>query len=522
MVRATMNLSSNLDEIRHEILQAISGLETERALSILKDVMSRAHALSLEHNALCFRSPELDALCVKISEQVTARDFPSSWDRSDIEHSIASDVYVASELYDTGGHTPLIGDFIAAGNSRPAVVLVTDINNRTKDISHPILARMGINAKQIQVCPQEALIGKVEWLKSAFAALAPERVFLFNHPHDSAAVAACGSLSNSELYFVHHVDRWPCFGAFMKGVRHIDLSPFCSACCRKKAHIYENIFIPIPSEDHGCRNFDDWRPNENGIVTAAAGNEAKFQTDYIPSYPTTIAALLRAGSRRHIHIGALSDEYLAKLKSELAEAGISEEKLIYVPRVPSVWRAMAGYRVDLYIGSFPVRGARTSVEVMGSGTPAVWHQLNVDTLFHDNHMKYPEALTWKSVPDLLGIVDKIDGEWLKTQSRAARARYVSIHHPDVVRSLLRQSPISGLDVDSFAHDFEHPRLWSFDELMQAVENQRLKASLDSILRAQQMLSRKNEELQSRLDTIPASRSWRTAWPVRFLRSRIGR
>jgi len=92
------------------------------------------------------------------------------------------------------------------------------------------------------------------------------------------------------------------------------------------------------------------------------------------------------------------------------------------------------YGVDLYVNSFPERGARATVEVMGSGTPAVWHVESNASFFHDTHMRYPEAPTWQTPEELVALVRHIDGRWLRAQARSARHHWEATHDwraPDV-------------------------------------------------------------------------------------------
>jgi hypothetical protein len=125
----------------------------------------------------------------------------------------------------------------------------------------------------------------------------------------------------------------------------------------------------------------------------------------------------------------------------LARHGVAIARLEHVPFVPSLWRALADRQVDLYIGSLPQRGARASVEAMGSGTPAIWHVASDETSFHDTHMKYPEAEVWRTQDELAALLSGIDGAWLARQSAAARAHYEARHNP---RSLARQLAASDI------------------------------------------------------------------------------
>ena len=114
--------------------------------------------------------------------------------------------------------------------------------------------------------------------------LRPDRVFLFNHPHDSVAISACAALVRSNLVFVHHVHRNPCLGAFLQSALHLDISPFCYFCCREKAGLARNVFVPLVAKDEGYRPFGDESLRTRPLITASAGNESKFRLDYLPNY----------------------------------------------------------------------------------------------------------------------------------------------------------------------------------------------------------------------------------------------
>ncbi len=452
-------------DVVRRVHQALKQQDFESALRCISGTMLRAIELSSERQIVCLGSAELDDLCVHVGKEMASRTPDGSRSgRFSIENHKVTDIYIASHLYDVGGHTPLIGDYIRASPERRALLLVTDIDNRLGEVRDSILAYMGLSSAQVALCPETTLAKKLIWLQDLIGRLAPDRAFLFNHPYDSVAVAASAALSGSTVFFVHIADRAPCLGAFLKAAVHVDLTPFCYYCCRDKAKITDNIFIPLVAEDAGKRCLNEGRLNGRGLVTATAGTVHKFRLDYVPNYIDVVAALLRDDDRRHIHIGWLPDSFLDRFRSKLRETGAADDRLTYIPHVASVWRSMAAFDVDCYIGSFPKRGARTSVEVMGSGTPALWHTSSDATWFHDTHMKYPEAATWRTTEELLAIVDDIDDGWLQAQSRAARRHYEAYHRPELIAKDLSATAVSGRTMPSDAPGFDRPQLYGFGEL----------------------------------------------------------
>jgi hypothetical protein len=418
--------------------------------------MLAAWRASRRHRLLNFGSAELDALCRRIGQSALG---PAEA----VPGQAGPDIYIASRLYETGGHTALIGDYMRAAGGRPALLALTDMDNLGA-IPAKILAYLKLAPSQIVICTEATRRGKLVWLAALLARHRPARVFLFTHPQDSATIAACQPTPGRRYVFVHHVDRRPSLGAFMTDAVHVDLTPFCFHCCRQQAGIADNLFLPIVAPDLGCRRFERPRLDFRGLTTASSGSADKFRLDYRPNYPEAVAALLGLTGGRHVHIGSLPSCYLKHLRATLARHRIPASRFRIIQAVPSLWRALEDLDVDLYIGSFPLRGARASVEAMGSGTPALWHVAGEPSRFHDTHMKYPDAATWHEIADLLEIVRGIDAGWLRRQSQAARRHYEQHHRPEVLAACLSGPGLLGCSATVPSVDPQEPRLIGFDDL----------------------------------------------------------
>jgi hypothetical protein len=443
--------------LRRRVEHALGAGHIERALADLEGEMLAAWRASRRHRLLNFGSAELDMLCRRVGQSVLG---PAEA----VPGHAGPDMYIAARLYETGGHTALIGDYMRAAGGRPALLALTNMDNLGAAIPAKILAYLKLAPSQIVICTEASRRGKLVWLATLLARRRPARVFLFTHPQDSAAIAACQPSPGRCYVFVHHVDRRPSLGAFMTDAVHVDLTPFCFHCCRQQAGIADNLFLPIVAPDLGCRRFLRPRPDFRGLTTASSGSADKFRLDYRPNYPEAVAALLSLTGGRHFHMGSLSCRYLKRLSATLARYGIAADRFRIIQAVPSLWRALEDIKVDLYIGSFPLRGARASVEVMGSGTPALWHVAGEASRFHDTHMKYPEAATWHEIADLLEIVRSIDADWLRQQSQAARRHYEQHHRPEVLAACLSGPELLGCSAIVPSAGPEEPRLVDFDDL----------------------------------------------------------
>jgi hypothetical protein len=262
--------------------------------------------------------------------------------------------------------------------------------------------------------------------------LRPDRVFAFNHHYDVAIVAAAGARAHEhETYYVHHADFLPALGVFMPHAAHLDLTPRAHAFCGAGLGL-SSAYVPLVARDRGARPAVARTPGP--IVVATCGGDTKYDLTYERPYDRVVAALLAATDARFVHIGPLEPGQLARIDGALRDAGVEPGRWRHVPFVPSVWDAMGEMGVDLYLNSFPQRGARVAVEVMGSGTPAVWHVREPASRPTDLHLAYPEAATWTEPSELIAIVRGIGDGWIARQRDAARAHYERFHRPSVLEA----------------------------------------------------------------------------------------
>lgn len=456
-------ITSMIAQLHARVHEALNAHDFDAAFAAINDTMLRAWSVALERGVLSFGATELDDLCLLIGRNWLDTHRPER--THVVPPTQPLDLYIASQLYADGGHTPLIGDFIRSIPERQAVLALTNTNNESGDVPETILRRIRLTLSQVEMCRSPGFAEKFAWLIDVIERNRPDRIFLFNHPHDGVAIAACQAENAREIVFVHHADRVPSVGAFLASAVHVDVTPFCFQCCRYQGGISGNRFIPLIASDEGVRVRAAARAGFVGLRTAAAGSPHKVLRDYAPNYLDVVATILRQTEGSHVHIGHLPDDGLTHFRDVLRRCDLDPARLLHIPHVPSVWRAMSDYDVDLYIGTFPIRGARTSVEVMGSGTPAAWHVTRPGTLFHDTHMKYDGAETWQTLSELCGILRQIDGPWMSRQSHLARLHYERNHHPQRMAECLSGDGISSHPVSAVAGNSSEPRLVSIDNLL---------------------------------------------------------
>ncbi len=416
------------------VREALERRDYGRALGMLRDAMVMGVRAAARAGVLCHGSPEMDALCREIGHAMAGEAAAAGQPRQPL------DLFVASELYATGGHTGLLGDYLRASDRR-RLLAVTRLLNGPRRLPEAVRNRLDLAPGEVLLCQEPDPDGKCRWLIDLIRLHRPQRVFLFTHSHDSAAVAACVPADGIRHHFIHHADHSPALGAFRTDFLHIDLTPFCFACCAP-AHGAGNRFLSVTAKDLGPRPAAEFAARRPPLLTAACGSSSKFELGRSTLYGQSVATILKTTGGRHLHIGDLSPAQLRGIRRILRRHGAAIGQFEHVPFVPSLWHALGERKVDLYVGSLPQRGARASVEAMGSGTPAIWYVASEETRFHDTHMKYPEAASWHDQGELAALLAGIDGAWLARQSAASRAQFELRHDP---RILGRRLAMADLD-----------------------------------------------------------------------------
>ncbi|MDB5070334.1 MAG: hypothetical protein JWM87_1445 [Candidatus Eremiobacteraeota bacterium] len=432
---------------------AIAAGELEAALRLIRSqVEAWFSASALTRNAL-WGSRELDALAVQLGRIIA--DLPA--DASDltlprIDDARPLDVYLFTRT-EVGAHVAVAGDLVRATPDRTNVVVLTE--QPAEPVPAEFAERFATPPERIVCLPRGSLLERTRALIALLKRLRPDRTFLFNHHHDVSIIAAAGSgVLETPPYYVHHADHLPALGTFMADAAHIDLTPRAHTFCSTVLGL-PSAYVPLVADDRGRRTPST--ATSGARVLATSGSPAKYDLSYRHPYHKVVAALLARTGATLYHIGPLFDEQVSAIRGALTEAGADEARWRHIAFVPSVWQAMDDLAVDLYINSFPQRGGRVAVEVMGSGTPAVWHASGPRYQSVDLHLAYPEAEAWADAGELIEIVRRIDAPWFEAQANAARSHYEKVHHP----ALLVQTAAAGFRGAPLPAS-SHERLYAFE------------------------------------------------------------
>jgi hypothetical protein len=426
----TADLMTKADELLRQARYRIETLCDQSPL--------RRHAIGV---------PELDRRLVTLGREMLRPlwdEQPAAANAAGADQPRGPDVYVATHLQSVGGHTRVLGDFLRALDAPPegshpaSHLFLTDFYDFPGGAAPEEIPRgLGFAPDRARVLSGQSPAQKLRHLLRHLMELRPARLFLFHHPGDAVAVAAAQQLLAHRIFLVHHADGLPSLGPHVPGVTSIELHPFGAAMSRVLK--IPNEMLPLMSPDPGPRPHG-FAP-ENGLVTATAGREEKYQpTDggQAPEYARTVAAILKTTGGRHMHIGPVREKTLESWRSTLRAEGAPAERFQHIPRVPSLPQALWEQRCDVYLSSFPVDGARTNVEIAASGTPILIWTRDLRAWERQDPFRPEGAMVWANLADLGEHLRACASpEVLEEKARVIRAFYERVHHPEIFTKTLQ-------------------------------------------------------------------------------------
>ena len=414
-------MPNSVKKLNNLVSGALSNHKISYSLKLIKDFVEAIDRDSFFSGSV-FNLPVLDNLCLKIGQKtaLNLKHEPIKIEQPKQQPII----YIASELYLSGGHTAVIEDFIRAQPSEKHVIIITDIfHSPEKNAIRKRFKPLPVNLRFLK---KKAGQAKLIELQEMWLLLKPKKVFLFNHPQDSVIISAAQPAMPGKLYFYHHVDFKFSLGTSLKHATHIDCNPLtfqhCSDYYKDKPR--KNIYLPLICDDLKINAVSNDFMKKGVINTASSGSAVKFLQDYIYQYTKLVPEILKCTQGYHVHIGVLPRKIRALLSQE--------KKFIYIPWTRSVWKTLLEYNIDAYIASFPIGGGRTAIEVMGAGIPILGHLNQQSVFLSENKLLYPGAFLWKTPEELLTVLKQLTPDILKKHACLARKQYETYYNPPVL------------------------------------------------------------------------------------------
>ncbi len=519
--------SQTLQEVGNAVGSALGDDRFDDALRIIEKFVI-ALLDDPATTGILFSSPELDHHCARIGAQFREQ-YPSD---SSSPAPAGLQVYIATELYLTGGHTAVIEDIIRAQPDRTHRILVTDLNGNTDRAG--VAKRFAGLAVEIRWAPAEDRAAAMAWVAKELDHCAGARVFLFNHHFDSAAIAAsAGAAKSTDLHYCHHADHHLALGVHLEGATHIDLSPFSFHHCCSDLGIAGNVYLPltaeIPEGDHTPKP-DFSTP----LRTACCGSPGKFSAPYAYNYFDLIPKILATTGGTHFHIGGIDAATLAGLQEGLTAHGIPAERFVHIPYTPSLWKTLQEHGITLYLSSFPITGYKAAIEVMGAGIPLLVHDHYALEQVTCRDIVYPGALYWRTPESLCETLSSLTPELLEKHADLSRAHFLAVNDPRHLAPALAAPTLAGhtpVPPPRIPHSPD-PLLTFLDQrtcraLLVESETAALtgklrkaEKTLASTRKKLETAREKNTIARTRLTAISTSLSWRITKPLRSLQKRF--
>lgn len=456
-----------------------------------------------------FASKPLDEACLRIGRRLLHE---SRRNNNRFQSAVSGEaVYIATELYMTGGHSAVLSDFISHQPAYRHRILLSDLFAVQDKTS--IENRFAALGAAIEWAPNGDPAKKLHWLQNRLWELNPRRTFLFNHHQDAVAVAAAQRDLVGELFFYHHGDHSLCLGVHIPHSVHIDFRGFGFENCRNSLRVAHNVLVPITVDDSGARP-QSMRFLVDGMLrTCSSGAAHKFENPYRYEYSAIVPKILAVTGGQHLHLGPLSADTLDTIRTELGKRNIDPGRFRNIHSVPSVWNALIDNGIDLYLSSFPHGGVRAAVEVMGSATPMAVHVNYSFPALSELDAVYPEAFNWRNPDELFQFLPRIDQDFLQEQSARARHHYETHCHPDLLTAELvnmREPRVEEMETSEYPPPADPLEIYLEKSKAQTSGNA---DPYSEIAR----LTRRSEALEQELARIRGSISWRVTRALRAMR-----
>lgn len=311
-----------------------------------------------------------------------------------------SNLVIASEVYDFGGHTKVVQDILNAVDN--PVLIITDIYNRFSGSNFFINEKSFPANCPVLILPPDSLEKRARGLAN-FINLFAKNVFLLSHHDDPIPMAGCQKNIDTKYYFVHHADHNPALGNMIKHFHHIDLFSkmveSCSNLLNKKIE-----FLPITASDLGEKKFT--YPIQC-YSTVTAGSFGKFTTEGELSLINIIKVSMRVCHGKHFHFGYIPDEYIDVIRANLVVDDLDPERFVYMGNVPTLWGSLLEIDAHIYLGSAPIGGGKANTEAQGSGYPLLIYKDASGPIHLNLGNQNDSALLWSTMDELKNNLLKV-------------------------------------------------------------------------------------------------------------------
>ena len=349
-------------------------------------------------------------------------------------------VHVASSLYDWGGHTLQIIDYVKSLPESKHRLVITDIPSLIT--GEPPLAQLApVRVSQLKDLGVEIkfLDGSVEDRISSLTAELDQSRFalIHHHPWDAAAIIGAAKFTGRKIINFHS-DNSLTLGLTLGW----DVACYREATklfFREKLARAKFFVVPLTSnlEDQPVRQN---RSNGGKIVTVGASSSPKKIYPFGNSnYFDLIGQLTRDFDIIHYHIGPLTNEIRALKYGHQLKFPTLRERMRLRNLVPQLQNSEMSF-ADLFIDSTPISGGKTVIDALALGIPVVTFPPQHNDLISNFDYAARSGMAFNSYDDFSRWFERFcnDLSFQETVSSSARDYYVKNHSNEVFRKCVRR------------------------------------------------------------------------------------
>ncbi len=360
--------------------------------------------------------------------------------------------YLATELYETGGHTKCIKSLIKSmANDYNQCLFITRLditnNNAKKEIKaiEKFSKIDGANENYLFFNKQVFL------LYNKIVNFGAKTLFVFIHPDDITATAVISLIkktTNIKIIFFNHASHYPCLGMTFSDLI-LEGMPSTLKITNEKRHLYNTKIIGLQSLEEGETKYyskeeltkvrEDFRIRENELMTISGGDIYKFFEESSSEYFEMIKELLQNKQNlKHIIMINLDKRHEQIIDNIFSDSEEERKRLIITPLSKDYEKFFQA--ADLYIDSFPVSSALTQIDLMRLKVASIVkiNKEKPEWSFHE-YMPPNYPYMFESVEDFKnGIIDLLDNPqkrealinenynyWLNTyESNCVKQKYI--------------------------------------------------------------------------------------------------
>jgi hypothetical protein len=344
-------------------------------------------------------------------------------------------LHIATEVYETGGHTRVMEDIVRASQEKNHLLILTDIAGRYSDgklDSEALLRRFDEIGLRVFILQGSSLSSKVRDLVNLVASIAPGNIFLNAHHYDAVAYASIAGPSAPHVHFLHHADHAPSLGATRQDYRHYDLTPACHDACKSYGLTAEMMHLTVGSVAEMA--IDSHAP----LAGVTCASPEKYQGVNVFSYAHLLASLFDAGVEKMFHVGPISDDQRQAIEKELKDLHQDEKKIVFIGAVPSISDLIQKLPVAFYLNSHPTGGAKALVEVLGLGLPIVMTKVPSPTPLLTPDLTLGAGLVVRDLGDVPAIVKRLKNE-ARELGKKSRHVFNEAYDPGIFKRTVEQA-----------------------------------------------------------------------------------